>query len=493
MSRSFDASETTVPGRVLAILRTVSGWSQKQLAAASGLHHDQISNYERGRTEPPLSKLQVLLEVMGLPPQLLEAAIAFLSEADAAVARFRGGEDDVLGSIDAIAAGVGRSWQQFARSNLIELISEARNLEARRQAPVLWARLRPYSAVERRAIVREVAEFQSWALCVLVCEESVAAAADDAAVAVVLGELAVEIALLARGDERWLKRLEGYARAFHANAIRVSGNLGAADEAFARALEVWASGAPADPGPLDATRLLELEASLRHDQRRLDESLELLDRAIAAHPTGAAGGRLLLKRAKTLEELNDYESAVATLRQAAPLIDPASDPRLSWILRFNLAFDLCHLGRAAAAAPLVPEIRALAEGIGNRLDLLRCRSLEGYVAAGLGSTAEAIAAFREVLAGFVASSMPFDAALATMQLALVYLVQGGRTAEVKALAAQAAPIFEHEGVHLEARKALALFCRAAQEERLTLELVRRLAIYLERARSAPALAFEAIA
>jgi transcriptional regulator with XRE-family HTH domain len=496
MPPRFDASEVALPGGALAILRVVSGWSQKQLAAAAGVNAEQISSYERGRTDPPLAKLQHFVALMGLPPHSLEDALSFLTEERAAAARFRGGggpDAAVLADIDAIAAGVGRSCRQYARSLLAELIAKAGILEARRQAPVLWARLRRYAAGKRRVLVREVAEFQGWALCELLCDESVKAAADDPKEALGLAELAVELACRTAEPENWRRRLEGYARAFQANAVRAGSKIAAAGEMFARALEVWESGAPADPAPLDANRRLDLEASLRRAQGRLQESLDLLDRGLAEHPSGPAAGRLLLNRAKTLEELDDYAGAVAALREAAPQIDATIDPRLPLVLRHNLAWDLCHLGRAAEAELLLPEVRALAAGAGRRLDLLRLRWLEGLVAAGLGRTREAVAAFEEVRAGFQALNMPYDAALATMQLAAVYLEERGRSAEVKALARQAAPVFEAEGVHAEARKALAVFRRAAEEERATLDLARRLAAYLRRARCAPELAFEAAA
>jgi tetratricopeptide (TPR) repeat protein len=495
MPQRPDASETTVPGAVLTILRAVSGRSQKQLAAAAGLASRTISAYEKGRTALPLARLQALVSALDLPPAELEAALRFLLERRAAIARHRGGgpEAALHAEIEAIAAGTGRNWEEFTRATLVEVVAQARILEARRQAPSLWDRLLPYAAGERLAVVREEPEFQSWALCELVCEESVRAAADAAAAAVALGELAVEIALRATGEPSWRRRLEGYARAFLANAIRVAGRLADAGEAFDRALAVWESGAPADPAPLDGSRLLDLESSLRREQRQFDRALELVERALVVHPTGPAAARLLLSRAHTLEQRGDYEEAVKTLRRAALQIDRAIDPRLVLILEQHLVWDLCHLGRAAEAQPLLPEARALAVRLGNRLDLLRLRWVEARLAAGLGRVKEAIASFEEVRADFVRLNMPYDAALATMQLAVVLLQDGSRAAEVKALAVEAAPIFEDEGVHIEARKALALFRRAAHEEQVTLDFARRLATYLELARREPALAFGAAA
>src|SRR5262249_5956053 len=155
--------------------------------------------------------------------------------------------------------------------------------------------------------------YQSWALARLLCEESVRVAADDAVRALELAELARFIAEREPGSEAWRSSLLGWVYAFVGNAHRVGGDLPAADAAFARSDELWQKGA-ADHGPLDEIRLLDLKASLRRDQRRLAESLSLLDQAVAADKTGVAKGRLLILRAKTLEELGRYEEVVTTLR-----------------------------------------------------------------------------------------------------------------------------------------------------------------------------------
>jgi hypothetical protein len=65
----------------------------------------------------------------------------------------------------------------------------------------------------------------------------------------------------------------------------------------------------------------------------------------------------------------------------------------------------------------------------------------------------------------------------------------GRSAQVKALALASAPIFREQEVHREARRALEVFRRAADEERATAELVRRVIVYLYRARNDPRLRF----
>jgi hypothetical protein len=195
-------------------------------------------------------------------------------------------------------------------------------------------------------------------------------------------------------------------------------------------------------------------------------------------------------RAHTLAELGDHQGAIAALRRAEKQVDAESEPRMAMIVRQQLAWNLGSLGHAAEGEKLLAEIRALAARLGNRPDLLHVRWLEGFLAEKRGRCPDAVAAYEEVREGFAGLQMPYDAALATMNLATLYAAEGGRTADVKALAARAAPIFEAEELHAEARKALALFRQAAAEERVTVELVRKLAEYLARARFNPAARFD---
>jgi tetratricopeptide (TPR) repeat protein len=489
-------------GLAVTLLRKVRGLRQEDVARAMGRRQAGISRVESASKAFSMESLERQVAAMNLPLSMLAEALTFIRRVRAAGSEREPAAKDLSGPLS--LAGAPRSpVADLSREAARLIVGELRRrgpdaggpfqvppAEDRRRAEGLWARLLPYAAGERRALVREVQDFRSWALCERVCDESLKAAAHDAACAVALGELAVEIAVRVPGEERWRKRLEGYARAFVSNAIRVAGRLADAEEAFHRALEVWGSGTPADAAPLDGTRLLDLEASLRREQGRLHEALELLDRAFAVHPAGPVAARLLLNRGHTLERLGDHDGAVATLRQAAGQIDAESEPRLDFIVRQHLAWDLCHLGRASEAEALLPEARAAAVRLGNHIDLLRLRWVEGLVSAGQGRTQDAIAAFEEVRARFCALDIPYDAAVATLHLAVLYAAEGGRTAEVKALAAQAAPIFAAEKVHPEARKALALFERAAAEERVTAELARAVASYLERARGDPGLRFE---
>jgi hypothetical protein len=80
--------------------------------------------------------------------------------------------------------------------------------------------------------------------------------------------------------------------------------------------------------------------------------------------------------------------------------------------------------------------------------------------------------------------MPVDAALASFELAVLYMEQG-RTAEVQVLARELAPVFESQRVSREALATLVLFREAVEQETLTLEMARRLLADFRRVRSLP--------
>jgi tetratricopeptide (TPR) repeat protein len=248
---------------------------------------------------------------------------------------------------------------------------------------------------------------------------------------------------------------------------------------------LWHSGDDPD-NLLDPGRLLDLEASLRLDQRRFDEALALLDQAL---PMSHHPGRVLINKGFTLEVMGDYEAAVLALLQAEPKLDRAAQPRLWYQQRFNLAACYCHLGRHRDADELVKDVRSVASGLEDQIFLIRVLGMEARIAAGLGRIEEAKALFEQARAEFAARCMNYDVALATLELAVLLLAEG-RTGEVKELAEKLAVVFDANGVHREALAALRLFHEAAQREAATAELARRVLSYLFRARHDEGLRFE---
>lgn len=472
----------------LTCMRVGQGWSQKKLARAMGIPRNLLSDYERGRKTVSRERLESVAAVLGLPPTLVDSTLDFIRSIRRSSSRAHGRDDPEEWRIDLIAAEAGKLTHDFVSSLFGRLSVETRAYQARQEAAESWSRLKRYDGPARRMIVEEAPEYRNWALCERICEESVKAAGDNADRAVELAELALLIAELAPGDEAWSSKLQGYAWAHVGNARRVRSDLPGAEQAFVRSRKLWQAGAGADPHLLNEARLLDLEASFRRAQTRFREALELLDRALALDK-GLLKKRILLKKATVLEALGDFEEAVAALRQAAPLVEAENEPRFLFALLFNLAVNFCFLGRYREAEELLLELRTLHIRLDNGLDSVRFRWLEGRIAAGLGKREEALAALSRVREQFATRGIAYDTALASLELATVYLEEG-RTAEVKIIARQMAPIFKAQGVPREALAALRLFLEAAEREAVTLDFARRLVNYLLRAQYNPELRFE---
>ncbi|MFL6236913.1 MAG: helix-turn-helix domain-containing protein [Thermoanaerobaculia bacterium] len=500
-------------GLSLAVLRVGRGWSQADLARASGVPASSVSQYEGGKKLPELASLMRMLSAMDYGFSDLERARMFVLEG-----RLRRGSAEARQRVDAEACEPsGPLAQQIASmaseagaavSRLVEAIAllvrrhpcasdrggsagtALPSPEDRAHAMDLWRRLQSYPLPFQEALVREAREFQNWALCEHLCLESRRRASSDAAMAVQLGKLAVQVAGLVPGEETWRSRLRGYALAFLANALRVQGDLRSAEETFNKSDELWEAGAACTVTLLEESRLLGLKASLYRSQRRLSESLEILDRALEADRHGALTSYLLLMRAKTLEEMGDLEAALKALEQAESVVDEEQEPKLLAWLQHNRADYLSKLGRYADAMPLLPLVRSAYSRFGDDLNMARLRWVEGRIADGLGRTGQAIEILNQVRGDFASRNMDYDTALVSLELATIF-AREGRADSVKALARHMAPIFQAQGVHREALAALALFRQAAESEEVTADLARRLLEYLHRARQDPKLRFEA--
>lgn len=347
-----------------------------------------------------------------------------------------------------------------------------------------WALLKPRPEEHRLAVVKVAREFQTWALAERLCEESVTQASRNLDRAASLARLAREVADRVRGPARWRKRVRGYAAAHEANVLRVAGRLNEAEAGLVAARRLWKSGS--DPaGVLDPGRLLNLEGALRRDQRLFDKALALLDEAAAV---GRSPELALIQKGFTLEVMGEYERAVETLLQAETLVERRGDPRLRYMLRFNLAVNDCHAGCYREAAERLQQVREVVTDRGDENEIIRVTWLEGRIAAGLGRRKEALALLEQARREFAVRGMWYDVALALLETAIL-LLEEKRTADVKVLARELTRVFASNGVHREALAALRLFQEAAEREEATAGLARSVLRFLFRARHDQGLRF----
>jgi tetratricopeptide (TPR) repeat protein len=477
---------------ILRFFRWASGWSGEDLARSLGVQPALISAYETGGKALSRERLEQLLVPLGILPEAIDGALYSLelsnrpespgSPVDPQPAELR--------LIHEAAAVTGRKAVTETRRRLTEKVRRERAAQARRRAGTLWEDLQGMAPRQRREAVEAEGKYWTWALAERLCAESVRAAAHRVDGALELSGLALRVAELASGSEAWCSRLQGYAWAFVANARRVKGDLPGAEEAFVRSDRLWDAGAGGDPGVLDGARLLDLKASLRSYQGRSEEALLLLDQALAATRAGEAQVRILIQKAIALRFLGNYRESNKELRKAEALAQGRPDPRLSWLIGFNLAANLLQLGQYLEAWALLPGVRELAVGLGHELDLIRVLWLEGRILAGLADQEKALPTLEQVRRYFTANQIAYDAALASLEVAVLYLEQG-RAGKVKGLAEEMLWIFKGQGVHQEALAALRLFYEAAKKEEASADLARRLVQYLLKARDNPGLRFEA--
>lgn len=127
----------------------------------------------------------------------------------------------------------------------------------------------------------------------------------------------------------WARALAVRAEAHRANALRVTGDLHAADRHF-REVRHRLAAAGIEDAAVEA-EVASLEASLRRDQRRYEEAALLLDRAAVIYETVRENeglARVLIQRAEIGQHFERHEDALADLERARTLLDPERQPFL---------------------------------------------------------------------------------------------------------------------------------------------------------------------
>lgn len=306
-----------------------------------------------------------------------------------------------------------------------------------------------------------------------------------------LAEVAVAV-LLRTPDVSGLYDVFVRALAYRANAQRARGDLLEAASTIRKARDLMRTHGATDP--LVYAEVDWIEGALAKDQRRFQEAEELLVRAVnlfaLAGPKEQAA-QSLLTLGLLYYDRDDFGKAIAVTRSAVDMLDPEQEPRTYLCARYNLALFLADSGNHRAAAEELQQDEALYRSFPDLWTSLRQRWLQGKIALGLGDLKGAERHLTTARTGFIAEGIGYDAAMVSLDLALVY-VQEGRTGEVKHLAEEMHQIFAGGGVHREAVATLVLFQEAARQEMLSVEQIEDLADYFKRARNNPGLRFQGL-
>lgn len=279
---------------------------------------------------------------------------------------------------------------------------------------------------------------------------------------------------------RWAAALALRAAAHEANALRVGGDLPAADCRFATLRRDLVRQPVEDVGAL--AEACSLEASLRIGQRRTRAAEALLHRAalLYRHAGDVAGeARVLIQGANLAQSDGRADDALHRLREAARRLRPDEQPYLVLCTVAGRLNALCDLERFEEAAMLLEEyeeLRQANDDLHLRATLLL---LEGRVATGSGDLGAAETALVASRRAFARAQRGYDAAIAALYLAEVYL-RARRARDLRHLAAELIAEFRARGVERETLAALRLFANAATTEEATLRQLHEARSRLER-------------
>jgi tetratricopeptide (TPR) repeat protein len=362
----------------------------------------------------------------------------------------------------------------------------------RNEAPGLFAQLLSHTGEQREIMLRNSRRFRTWGLLELVVEQTLEMSLQDARRGEEWGRLALRVADFLEAGRYGAERLEDLrARtlAYVGNALRIQSDLEGADKTFRQAMSHLRRGTG---DLLELAIFRDLLASLRRSQRRFPESFKLLHKAVSAFLELGdlhRAGRSLVNLSAALLYAGLTEESVPVLYRALDLIDPKQEPRLLLGAKHNLILVLTDTGRFLEAQRAYREARPIYRRFPEPSIQNRRQWVKGKISRGLGQMCEAESLLLAARDGFMAEDIPYETALVSLDLSLLYAEQG-RTAELKGLAAELVPIFASRQIHREALAALAFLQRAVEAERAGIELVERVADYLRRARYEPDLSFQ---
>ena len=366
-----------------------------------------------------------------------------------------------------------------------------------REALRLWQRL---EALDYRWQIEKVEQdpvYHSWSLSRLLLRKSFADSEMRPQPAAQLANLALRIAarLGESEDPRRARDLEALAHAALGNARRLLGELHGAGDAFAAAATLRSLGTG---DPWVEAQILGFEAVLRRDQRRLDEALILLERALGLFRTPQAqsmaaveeplGAELaLLVKAWCLYHAGFPEAAPSLLEEVDSRLDRSASTLLTLALRNGFVWSAIARGRFEEADARLETALRVASDLNHEPSRLQLRWAEARIDLARGERGPAEHGLRAAAQGLTDLRWGVDAALVWFDLALLYLEAGARDSLAKLSNEPLGALDSPEIGRLELVQLLR-FLDACTKGELTAELIESLAHQLERSRR-PSLAW----
>jgi tetratricopeptide (TPR) repeat protein len=340
---------------------------------------------------------------------------------------------------------------------------------------------------------RQAQALHGWPLCEALLRKSYEARFTDPKRMLSLAASAVGVAKHIKVDKYpwpgFVADLRARAFAELGNAYRVNDRFSEADVAFEQAISFFEEGTG---DSLLQARVLDLFASLKSAQRKLDDAIALLDQVhslyLEAGDSHLAGRALISKGSNSLYQ-GYPNDAVRLLQDGLKMLDDQKDPHLEVLTRLNIMDALTKAGRHREASLQLLQSGLREKLVDTPLILVKLRWVEGKIHAGLDRPAKAERAFVDVRQEYLRLGQFYDAALVGLELAAVWLQQG-KAAQVRTLAEEMYETFAELGVQPEAARALYFVREACLYQAVTVAMIERVRQFLERLPWHPGLRFE---
>lgn len=272
------------------------------------------------------------------------------------------------------------------------------------------------------------------------------------------------------------------ALAYLGNALRLTGKLREADKSLTEALNRLERGTGAS---VLRGRVLALLAHLHRDQRRFPQALAEACEAKEIYQ-GLGDSRqvamLALVHASILAEIGATAWAIQELKVLLSSV-PRSvmGETIFWTARQNLSQTLVEGDRLWEARRELRDVKRWSRRAGKPLITARVLWVEALLTAREGDSTSAALRLERVRDVFLSHDLPYDAALACLDLAALYL-RRGRLEEAQEIAGVLAPIFRASGIRREALASLRLLTSALEKKAATTAQVEGIHRHLTRQR-----------
>lgn len=285
---------------------------------------------------------------------------------------------------------------------------------------------------------------------------------------------AVQAALsLDEREHEALEVMDYKARAYGelGNALRVSEHYDEAARQFGNAFTFQRQGTGDE---LLKAHLHDLHASFLGTLRKFDHAiyaLEIVYEIYLQKGDMHSAGRTLITKAIYTFYAGRPEEALKINQKGRIMLDPQREPGLLVTALHNDLLFLEGCGRFSEAKNLLFKNRSILSSTG-KITRLKLRWAEARIELAMDNLTSAEQGFSEVREEMSAASLGFNASLASLELALVWMRQG-RAEETEEIVYEAAEHFYSLGLHLEVLGAVQLLVDAFQFKKASVLLMQR--------------------